>query len=179
VTGWRDARAEVIIAAILVAVAAVAALLVAGWPGVAVVAVVTTALTLLALRGLAPRPASQSARQARKRDAAGSRITGYSQRKFMVSSAMTSREFYENDLRAVLEHLLAARLAERHGLNLYTDPDAARRAFVAAPADMAAWNWIDPAQRPAGPAGSSAATPAGHGIPRRALTRLIDRLEHL
>ena len=72
----------------------------------------------------------------------------------------------------MLEHLLAARLAERHGVNLYTDPAAARRAFVRTAHDEALWRWIDPAQ-------GVAASDAHPGIPRRTLARLIDRLEHL
>ena len=35
----------------------------------------------------------------------------------------------------MLEHLLAARLAERHGVNLYTDPDAAPPGAVPHPRD--------------------------------------------
>ncbi|HEY6788292.1 MAG TPA: hypothetical protein VI365_13385, partial [Trebonia sp.] len=72
----------------------------------------------------------------------------------------------------LLEHLLAARLAERHGVNLYTDPAAARRAFVRTARDDALWPWIDPAV-------VTAASDAHLGIPRRTLARLIDRLEHL
>jgi hypothetical protein len=86
-----------------------------------------------------------------------------------------SRAFYEADLRPVLEHLLAARLAEKHGVNLYTDPAAAKTAFCRTRGDEALWRWVDPAQ----------VLPAGdrekekHGIPRRTLARLVNRLEQL
>jgi hypothetical protein len=101
-------------------------------------------------------------------------ITGFSQQRFVVASGIDSRPFWEADLRPVLEHLLAARLAERHGLNLYTDTAAAKRAFVRSARDEALWRWIDPAQARGGdPPGSSP------GIPRRTLARLIDRLENL
>ena len=55
-----------------------------------------------------------------------------------------------------LEHLLASRLAERHGISLYDDPAAARRAFTGpAPAPRACGDWIDPARKAAaGPAPS-------------------------
>lgn len=179
---WRHARPEVITAAIIVAVAALAGVAVAGWPGLAIVATVTAAATLLVLRGLAPRPAPDATRKATESDSATMRsLTGYSQRRFLVATGITSRSFYEADLRPVLEHLLAARLAERHGVNLYTDPDAARRAFVRTPRDDALWRWIDPAGRAAIPDARypTGERPGGRGIPRRTLARLIDRLEHL
>ena len=76
----------------------------------------------------------------------------------------------------MLEHLLAARLAERHGVNLYQDPDAARRLLCRNPRDADLWPWIDPDTRPE-TAGADAAE--RRGIPRRTLARLIDRLEKL
>jgi hypothetical protein len=44
------------------------------------------------------------------------------------------------------------------------------------PRDADLWRWIDPATRPATPPRD---TPDRHGIPRRTLARLIDRLEKL
>jgi hypothetical protein len=173
---WRRARPEVITAAVFIALAAVAGFAVAGWPGLAVVATVAAALTLAVLRGLAPRPAQQTTRKAPESDNATMQsITGFSRQRYMVASGIASRAFYEADLRPVLEHLLAARLAERHGLNLYTDPAAAKRAFVRSARDEALWRWIDPAHaRPGEPPGDRA-----RAIPRRSLARLIDRLERM
>jgi hypothetical protein len=103
-------------------------------------------------------------------------LTGYSHRRFVVHSAIASRGFYHGELRPVLEHLLAARLAERHGVHLYQDPDAARRLLCRRPRDAGLWPWIDPGTRP-----ETRAPKAGteRGIPRRTLARLIDRLEKL
>jgi hypothetical protein len=182
VSQWRRARPEIIAAAIVAAVAALAGLAVAGWPGLAIVATVTAAATLLVLRGLAPRPAPDATRKATESDSATMRsLTGYSQRRFLIATGITSRSFYEGDLRPVLEHLLAARLAERHGVNLYTDPDAARRAFVRTARDEALWRWIGLAGRAAIPGArySARGGSEGPGIPRRTLAQLIDRLEHL
>jgi hypothetical protein len=173
---WRRARPEVIIAAVFIALAGVASVAVAGWPGLAVVATVAAALTLAVLRGLAPRPALQTTRKARESDSSTMRsVTGFSQQRFVVASGIASRAFYEADLRPALEHLLAARLAERHGLNLYTDPAAAKRAFVRSARDEALWPWIDPAHV------RREDSPGNHasGIPRRTLARLIDKLEQL
>jgi hypothetical protein len=159
VSQWRRARPEVVTAGILVASAALAGLAVAGWPGLAIVTIVTAALTLLVLRVLAPRPAPDATRKAAEADSATMRtLSGYSQRRF-----------------------LAARLAERHGVNLYTDPDAARRAFVRTRRDDALWRWIDPAARetPADAPHPNRNPHEGRGIPRQTLARLIDKLEHL
>lgn len=171
---WRRARPEVIVAAILAALAGVTGFAVAGWPGLAVVATVAAALTLAALRGLAPRPAPPTTPKAPESDNTMHSITGFSRQRFIVASGVSSRAFYEADLRPALEHLLAARLTERHGLNLYTEPAAAKRAFVRSARDEALWRWIDPAAPDTGTASSEAP-----GIPSRTLARLIDRLEHL
>ena len=61
---------------------------------------------------------------------------------------------YEAGFRGQLEHLLASRLAERHGVSLYDDPAAARRVFAGgSPGHDSLWPWVDPAGRPrrAGP----------------------------
>jgi hypothetical protein len=165
---------------------------VAGWPGLALVATVVAVATLLVVRSLAPRPAPEATRKAAESDSSTMRsLTGYSQRRFLVATGITSRPFYEANLRPVLEHLLAARLAERHGVNLYTDPDQARRLLCRAGRDDDLWAWIDPAQAGqedaagsaarGGPEGRADQRSAGQqpGIPRRTLERLINRLEQL
>jgi hypothetical protein len=171
---WRDAVPELIIAAIAVAVAALAGAAVSGWPGVVVVAAAATVLALIVLRGTIPRSSAQTSRRAKAKAQARS-ISGYGQRRFIVASSLTSRGLYESDLRPDLEHILAARLAERHGVNLYTEPEAARKAFCRTRADESLWPWIDPAQ---------ALNPDDRhrqqqGVPRRTLARLITRLEQL
>ena len=67
----------------------------------------------------------------------------------MLRTSIASKGFYQGELRPVLEHLLAARLAERHGVHLYQDPDAARRLLCRHPRDADLWAWIDPGTRPA------------------------------
>jgi hypothetical protein len=171
---WRDAVPELIIAAIAVVAAAVAGAAVSGWPGVVAVAAAATVLALIVLRGTIPRSSAQASRRAKAKPQARS-ISGYGQRRFVVASSLTSRGLYESDLRPDLEHILAARLADRHGVNLYTDPEAARKAFCRSRAEESLWPWIDPAQ---------ALNPDDRhrqreGIPRRTLVRLITRLEQL
>jgi hypothetical protein len=171
---WRGAGPELIIAAIAVGAAALAGAAVAGWPGLATALITAAALAIVVLRGMAPRSAAQSVRRAKDKPTARA-ITGYGQRRSVVMSSLSSRAFYEADLRPILEHLLAARLSENHGINLYQEPAAARAAFCRGRADEALWSWIDPAQ----------ALPTDdrdmqrYGIPRRTLGRLINRLEQL
>jgi hypothetical protein len=171
---WRDARAELLIGAVAVVIAAAAGAALAGWPGLAVVAVGTAAVALLLLRALLPRSAAHSFRTARGKPRAAI-IYGYGQRAFVIASSLHNRAVYETDLRPVLEHVLAARLAENHAINLYAEPDLAKRAFCETKADETAWRWVDPRQSLS--AGQS--TRKNTGISRRLLARLIIRLEQL
>jgi hypothetical protein len=171
---WRDATPELIIAAIAVAVAALAGAAVSGWPGVVVVMIGAAALALLVLRAALPSSAAQASRRAKDKQQARA-ISGYSQRRFIVASSLTSRPLYESELRPVLEHILAARLAEGHGVNLYTEPEAARLVFCRTRADEFLWPWIDPGQI----TNADERSRLRGGIPRHALARLITRLEQL
>jgi len=171
---WHEATPELIIAAIAVAAAALAGAAVSGWPGVVAVAAVTTVLALLLLRALIPRSAAQSVRVAKDKQQARA-ISGYGQRRFTVATSVTSRSVFEADLRPVLEHILAARLADSRGVNLYTEPDQARAAFCRTRADETLWAWIDPRRVPE----TSNRAAQQRGISRRTLARLITRLEQL
>jgi hypothetical protein len=171
---WHDATPELLIAAVAVAVAALAAAAVSGWPGVVVVAAAATVLALVVLRGTIPRSSAQAFRRAKVKQQARS-ISGYGQRRFVVATSLGSRSAYESDLRPVLEHILAARLADSHGVNLYTEPEAARRAFCRTRADQSLWPWIDPAQA----LNTDDRQRQRQGIPRRTLGHLITRLEQL
>jgi len=171
---WRPAIPELIIAAIAVIAGVTAGGAVAGWPGVVSVTAVTSVIALLLLRGIIPRSAAQALRQKQDKQRARA-ISGYAQRRFLVATSLTSRPMYESDLRPVLEHILAARLAENHAVNLYTEPDEARKAFCRTRGDANRWRWIDPAR--ALDADERASKP--RGIPGRTLARLITRLEQL
>ena len=171
---WRPALPELIIAAVMVAAAALAAAAVTGWPGVVVVAAATAVIALLLMRAVIPRSAADQRR--RKQDKQRARaISGYAQRRFVVATSLSSRPMYESDLRPVLEHILAARLAENHAVNLYTEPDKAREAFCRTRGDANLWRWIDPAQT----LDADDRVRQRRGIPGRTLARLITRLEQL
>ncbi len=176
VSPWRGTTPELLIAAAGVLAVAVAGYAMAGWAGLSVVAVATAAIAMVVLRVLLPQATPDQARKAREKATART-LSGYSHRRFVVQTSSTSLAFYTGELRPVLEHLLAARLAERHGVNLYTDPEAARRMLCHSRRDADLWPWIDPSTRPE----ASVRDTAGQqrGIPRRTLARLIDRLEKL
>lgn len=168
---WRQAKPELIIVAVTALVAALAGYLLAGAAGLATVATVTAAVSLVVLRGLLPQGTPDAAREAAEKLFART-ISGYSHRRHAVTTASESVGFYETELRPTLEHILAARLAERHDINLYAEPEAARRLLCRGRGDADLWYWLD--QQTAGERAAG-----GHGIPPRVLARLIDRLEQL
>jgi hypothetical protein len=78
-----------------------------------------------------------------------------------------SKGGYERGLRAEMTRLAGARLAERHGVNLYQDPATARDLIGH---DL--WPLVDPRGRPQ--PGSAPAL-----VPMRAVVALVERLEQL
>ena len=173
---WRGAGPELLITAALVLVVAVAGYVMASWAGLAMAAVATAAIAMVILRVLIPAAAPDKGRTAQEKAQART-LSGYSHHRFVVHTASESMSFYRAELRPVLEHLLAARLAERHGVNLYAEPEAARRLLCRTARDADLWPWIDP--ETARPAVAQRGASTERGIPRRTLTRLVDRLERL
>lgn len=170
---------ELTIAAAAVAATAVAGYAVAGPMALALVAMLGGIAGLVLLRYLVPPPPPAP----KGEDLSGpdpavpppvlSTFTGTWRRQSRLADAQAARAAYEAGLRPQLEHLLASRLAERHGISLYDDPAAARDAFTRGqPGYDGLWTWIDPAR----PAVTGADQP---GIPFRTLARIIDRLERL
>jgi hypothetical protein len=171
VSPWHGAGPELAIAVVAVVAAGATGYAMAGWAGLGVVGVAVACVALLVIRFLLPQGVADAAKEAREKRRARP-VSGYSHRRFVVRSSITQRGFYDAELRPVLEHLLAARLAERHGVNLYQDPAAARRLLCKHRRDAALWRWIDPSAR------ATQGTDR-RGIPRYVLARLIDRLESL
>ena len=178
---WRGALPELLVAAATVAAAAVAGYALAGPEAVTIVMIVAAAAALVVARALVPAaPPPVNLTGGTDQLAAGASLYGYWHYFADLRDGMQTRPGYERRLRPALEHLLAARLAERHGLNLYRDPAAARRLLCRPGRDDDLWAWIDPGRPGQGTADGPA--PAGGqppGIPRRTLERLIDRLEQL
>jgi hypothetical protein len=171
--GWREAVPEIVIAAVVVAVAAVTGFAAAGLAGTALVVAGAAVAGLVFMRGLVPQ-----ARGAHDDDpppdleAVPATFTGYWRKRAGLVDGTRSGTAYDAELRGTLQHLLAARLAEHHGVSLRDDPAAARRLLCARPGDERLWYWVDPERPP----DTAAGTP---GIPPRTLARLIERLERL
>jgi hypothetical protein len=169
--GWHAAVPEIVIAAVVVVVAGVAGYAAAGLPGTVVVVACAAVAALVVLRGLAPPRAIGRASAADPEELAVT-FTGYWRKAAGLAEGSRSLAAYDANLRGNLQHLLAARLAERHGISLRDDPAAARALLCPRPRDQGLWYWVDPA-RPA-------VTMANQGgIPPRTLARIIERLEQL
>ena len=157
------------------AAVAAAGYVMAGWAGLSAVVTVAAAIALAVPRVLLPKLAPDQVRTVRQKPAARA-LSGYGQLPFLVHSAISSMASYNDELRPVLEQLLAARLAQRHGVHLDQDPAAARALLCRDPRDADLWPWIDPATKPEESRRGHVEQP---GIPRHTLARLIDRLEIL
>ncbi len=174
-----EAKSEIAIAGCAVAAAAVAGYALAGPAAIALVAMVSGVAGLVLLRYLVPPPpAAPPGEDVTGPDPAVpppvlSTFSTTWRRQSRLADAQAARTAYEAGLRPQLEHLLASRLAESHGISLYDDPAAARDAFTGGqPGYDGLWTWIDPAR----PAVTDTDQP---GIPFRTLARIIDRLERL
>jgi hypothetical protein len=170
--GWRAAVPEIIIAAIVIVVAAVAGYAAAGLAGTAVVATCAAVTSLVVLRVLTPAPTAHGDGRVDDTEAIPVTFTGYWRNRAGLVDGTQSMTAFDAELRGTLQRLLAARLAEHHGISLHDDPDGARRLLCPTPRDDPLWYWVDPARPPA-TAGKQS------GIPPRTLARLIHRLEQL
>jgi len=169
---WRTAVPEICIAVVVAAVAAVAGYAAGGLPGLTLVVFIAAAAALAVLRFLTPPAAAPGADRPVDAEAIPATFTGYWRRRSGLTDGTRSMSAYDAELRRTLQHLLAARLAERHGVSLRDDPEAARRLLCPRGRDEALWFWVDPERAPA-------TTERRAGIPPRTLARLIDRLEQL
>jgi hypothetical protein len=137
-------------------------LVVGGW-AVAALAV------LLALIPVASKPLAQPDQRSVRGHTS---FLGFWRKRSMLRDATASLVAYDADVRPTLQHLLAARLAERHGVSLHADPAAARRLLLPGHGDQALWFWLDPLR----PAENDKNR---RGIPPRTLAAIFDRLERL
>jgi hypothetical protein len=174
--GWRGCVPELTVTAALVLVTSAAVYGYAG-AGAAVLTLIIWAAVLLVLaRGLVTAAAPLLLTEETWRDAGRTSFTGFWRKRGLLANATASMVSYDAELRPTLQHLLAARLAERHDVNLYTDPSAARRLLFGAATgsgrDDQLWRWLDPS-RPA------ETRQQVRGIPPRTLAAIIDRLERL
>ncbi len=171
-TGWNTARREIAVAAGLAAALTAAAWVLDGPAAGAVVVIGSVALSLLLLRTLLgqgaelPPPVPDPSQPTQS-------FRGFWRTQADLADATRSLSAWDMGARRRLTNLFAARLAERHGISLADDPEAARRLLLRRPSRHDLWFWIDPT-RPTPPDAG-----ARRGIPPSALASLIDRLEQL
>jgi hypothetical protein len=173
-SGWSACRPELVIAGVFV-VASTAAIYAFAGPAAAVIGVSIWAVTLLILLRLLVPPSTAvppPLEQDRRGERAQTSFIGFWRKRGGLIEATASMASYDAELRPTLQHLLAARLAERHGISLYQDPAAARKLLLPSPRDEALWYWLD-TERPA------ETSKTRRGIPPQTLAAIIDRLERL
>jgi hypothetical protein len=170
-TGWQGSGYELAIAAILVTTVTTAAYVWAG-TGASILTLSCAAfIALFLLRTLSPRDIRPDRPSDELGDLSRTTIAGFWRKRGMLQDATERMFTYDSELRPTLQHLLAARLADKYGLSLYEDPDEARRLLLRRPRDQDLWRWLDPNEPPG--------DGEGRGIPPRTLAAIIDRLEHL
>lgn len=186
----RSLFPELLIAAVALATAAAGAYALSGAPGTVVAVIVFAALALAVAAWLLPAPsqASQAPEQSDDNRHPTTWFHNYWRQRERVNAGTKSMASYQTGLGPQLQHLLAARLGERHGVNVYADPQAARRLFCVRPQDQELWVWVAPSHgqqlgheeggpetAPNGLRGSAEAP----GIPPAVLARLVRKLENL
>jgi hypothetical protein len=170
--GWLTCLPELTVWAIAVLATSLAAYAYAG-VGTAVLLVAGWAVASIAfLRTLVQTAAEPLTEQSSWHGEGRTSFLGFWRKRAIVRDAPASMVSYDAELRPSLQHLLAARLAERHGVSLYADPAAARRLVLPGPRDDALWFWLDPL-RPA------ETDQRRTGITPRTLAAVLDRLERL
>ena len=170
-TGWSGAKRELVIAGLLSTALTIAAWAFSGPTLAAVVLLAAVAVAMVAMRALVERDEPRPAPELPDETGPSRTVIGFWRTRSDLEDATRSLSAWHYGLRPRLINLLAARLAERHGISLADDPQAARRLLTGSRYDL--WHWIDPSQPEPPDAG------ARPGIPPRALAALIDRLEKL
>jgi hypothetical protein len=170
--GWAACVPELVAASFLIVGSCLGVYLYGGLGLAAYTAAAWAVLCVVMLPALLPSASVQLIEQERWHGRSRTSFLGFWRKRSQLQDATTSMAVYDADLRPSLQHLLAARLAERHGVNLYADLAAARRLLDAGSHGPSLWVWLDP-QRPA------ATDQRQPGIPQRTLTAIIDRLERL
>jgi len=171
-SGWRSAKREIAVALLLAAALTAAAWAVGGSRVAGFVLLVSVSLSLVALRALVEPHQEPSAIEQPHDLGPSLSFIGFWRTRSDLIDATRSPGAWELGRRPKLTNLLAARLSERHGINLADDPRAAQALLTGTRQDL--WRWIDP-QRPPPPPDAGSRP----GIPRNVLAALIDRLEKL
>ena len=147
--------------------AVVAGWLLAGPLGVFIVVSAALVLLLLLLRAQLPRGPRQRRRPRRPVPFPNADFPAYRKMEETLFWAPVSARHFDHAVRPLLARLLATVLAERHGVDMTTNPAAARAAIGD---DL--WPLVDPTR----PASDNTRAP---GVPLAVVIRFLDRLETL
>ncbi len=163
--GLLGTRAKLLlgVATALVVVATVAAGAGGLLVSLSVLAGVTAIVLPLTLPGAAPVRSTRRAGPA----VDNAPYRAYRQVAEQLSWAAVSPRHYDLVTRPLMTRLAAARLADRHRVDLWSNPEHARAVL-----GDDVWPWVDPAREP-----SRDSQPPGVGA--ETLTRIVDRLETL
>jgi hypothetical protein len=153
--------------AVLSALAVISAYGGAGFAGLVVAVSALAVIGLLVLALGVPAAPIRSHRRRRRMELTDSRYPTFEHVSEQVSWAEVSPRHYDMVTRPLLVRLMASRLSDRHGVDLYRDPEQARTIVGD---DL--WWWLDPNR----PVEGSSQPP---GVDAVTLTRLVDRLEKL
>jgi hypothetical protein len=169
---WQECLPELGAAAFLVLSTSLAVYAYAGFGTTVMVVGGWAIAALVLLLALAPTASKPLAEPDQRSVRVHSSFLGFWRKRSVLRDATASMAAYDAEVRPTLQHLLAARLAERHGVSLQSDPAAARRLLLPGHGDQALWFWLDPLR----PAENDKDK---RGIPPRTLTAIFDRLERL
>jgi len=174
--GWRGCAPELTVTVALTVATSAAVYGYAGARAAVLVLIIWAVVLLVLARGLVTAAATPPLPEPTWRATGRSGFTGFWRKRGVLADATASMVSFDAELRPTLQHLLAARLAERHDVNFYADPSAARRLLLPGNGrgerDDQLWYWLDPA-RPA------ETRQQLRGIPPRTLAAILDRLERL
>jgi hypothetical protein len=169
---WRASAPELAAAAFGVVVTALAVYAYAGADAAVAVVAGCAVAAIAYLRALVPAVVRMDIREVLPSGQATTSFLGVWRKRVTLRDATARMTSYDVELRPALQHLLAARLAQRHGVSLYADPAAARRLLLPGRRDDSLWFWLDPGRQ-------AETDPKRPGIPPRALAAILDRLERL
>ncbi len=178
--GWRGCGPELTVTVVLMLATSLAVYGYFGAGAAVLTLIIVAVVVFVLLRGLVSAAAAPLPQHETWQPSGRTSFTGFWRKRGILANATASMLSYDAELRPTLQHLLAARLAERHDINLYADPAAARRLLLPGTGDGTVrgrrddqlWYWLDPS-RPA------ETRHQVRGIPPRTLAAIIDRLERL
>jgi hypothetical protein len=166
---WRSARRELAVATGFVVALGAATWALLGPVQASLVVLGCATLGLLAIQALPARRVPPASQPDIYYDVPSTTFAGFWRTQTDLSDAIASMSAWDLNTRRRLQNLLAARLAERHGISLADDPEAARAALLG----LRAADGSPGGGRPGGPPGSASTAGSVSTAGRGALARSV------